>query len=180
MSIFYYDDTLARLEQQFLWDRSLAYLEKRFKIKQEAGILNSLIGFSWFYLIEGPIISRKYNDDPNNNALAIWRKYIDIGSQIAADDPYQLFISGYTLSLHGFYISNYYERRGYVFMRKSNTLTDDPQLKQITDNFLLNQDRKVYKHLENGGFVCKQLFNGKSLLDAYFREIYEPVKKVCK
>lgn len=172
MSLFYYDDYIEQLEQQFLWDKSLAYLERIYSLNQEISKLNSLIGFAWFYEIEGPIISKKYGNDPNKNALAIWKKYIDLGNKIAADDPTQLFISGYTLSLHGFFISGEYERKGLDYMRKCQAITDNPMLKQLADNFLLNRNSRKYKHIEKGSDICQKLFDGQSLLDEYFREIY--------
>ena len=92
---------------------------------------------------------------------------------MAADNPSQLFISGYTLSLHGFLISEEYERKGYDYMRKCYSITDDSMLKQLANNFLLNQDSPQYIHVANGSYISKKLFDGQSLLDAYFREMYE-------
>lgn len=36
--------------------------------------LNSLVGFAWYYLIEGPIDSGKYDKDENNIALDLLKK----------------------------------------------------------------------------------------------------------
>ena len=102
MSVFYYDRTLSAYEESFQWDQALSYLETLYHQREDARILYSLVGFSWFYEIEGPHESKLHADDPNRSALGVWKKYLDLGERKAGKDPLFLFIAGYTLSLHGF------------------------------------------------------------------------------
>lgn len=108
MGVFYFDEMLLAYEGLYQWDQALNYLEELYLERIDRRILYSLIGFSWFYLIEGPVVSKKYANDQNTMALNIWKKYIDIGTPEAYEDPFFNFIAGYTLSLHGYYINEEY------------------------------------------------------------------------
>ena len=175
MGIFYFDNTLLAYEANFQWDQSLKYLERLFLERKDAKILYSLIGFSWFYLIEGPVISKKYANDPNVMPKDIWKKYIDVGAIEACNDPFYYFIAGYTLSLHGFHIDEEYEKKGNQFMKTCLSLADNVLLQEMAENFLVNEhSRRPHRHIfvKDGESICKQFFNGKSLLDKYFNRIY--------
>ena len=172
MSIFYYDRTLSAYEESFQWDQALSYLEALYHQQEDARILYSLVGFSWFYAIEGPHESKLHEDDPNRSALGIWKKYLDLGERKASTDPLFLFIAGYTLSLHGFLLGDPYEERGAKLMRSCLALSRDVFLRQLAENFLLNEHTKKYVAVQNGKAICEQLFCGSSLLDRYFWEIY--------
>ena len=172
MSIFYYDRTLSSYEESFQWDQALSYLEALYHQQEDARILYSLVGFSWFYAIEGPHESKLHEDDPNRSALGIWKKYLDLGERKASMDPLFLFIAGYTLSLHGFLLGDPYEERGAKLMRSCLALSRDVFLRQLAENFLLNEHTKKYVAVQNGKAICEQLFCGSSLLDRYFWEIY--------
>ena len=172
MEIFYFDQTLESYEKLYQWDKALNYLEDKYVQQKGIQILCSLIGFSWFYLIEGPVVSREYQNDSNSNALYIWKKYLDVGAVEAGDDPYFNFIAGYTLSLHGFYINEEYERKGSGFINKCMHLTDNTFLYQLAENFAKNEHSRKYIPLKNGRAICERLFYGGSLLDEYFNELY--------
>ena len=172
MSIFYYDATLSAYESHFLWEQALGYLEKRYAERKENKILNTLVGFSWLYFIEGPIISKKFENDQNGSTLNTWRKYIDLGAAESPEDPFFCFIAGYTLSLHGFHISESYEKKGHSLMEACLRFTNDPWLQQLAENILLNEHAKQYHPLQNGQQICGQFFDGRSLLDRYFNEVF--------
>lgn len=172
MGIFYYDEMLSSFESNYLWDQALGYLEKLYIERKESKIINALVGFSWFYLIEGPIVSKKFEDDQNRMALNTWKKYIDLGIIESSEDPFFNFIAGYTLSLHGFYISEEYEKKGNQFVKTCLKLTKNTLLQQLAENFLINEYSNQYKPLKNGKEICEQFFNSESLLDKYFYEIF--------
>ena len=172
MKVLYYDERLKELENNYKWNDALYYLEGLYEQNNAIDILNSLVGFSWYYLIEGPIDSRKFEHDKNEDALFIWKKYIDIGSRIAFQNQFFNFISGYTLSLHGFLINSEYEKQGILFMKRCFNMEDNALLKQLALHFLKNEKAKKYIPLMNGRELCKELFNGTSLLEKYFNEIY--------
>ena len=172
MGIFYYDEMLSSYESDYQWDQALGYLEKLYAERKESKIINALVGFSWFYLIEGSIVSKKSENDQNTMALSIWKKYIDLGTIESSKDPIFNFIAGYTLSLHGFYISEEYEKKGNQFVKTCLYLTKNTLLQQLAENFLNNEYSNKYKPLKNGKEICEQFFNGESLLDHYFNEIF--------
>ena len=174
MSIFYYDDLLAYYEMNYMWNKALDYLERLYSERREPQILYSLIGFSWFYLVEGPLVSKQYENDQDETALIMWKKYIDVGKIEASDDPLFNYIAGYTLSLHGIYINDRYEAEGSRLMKLCSSLAKDTNLKQLADNFLLNEYAEHYTPICNGELICSQFFDGKSLLDEYFNELFNP------
>ena len=170
--MFYFDQIVKKYEKSFSWDNVLTYLEERFLKESNVFVLNSLIGFSWYYLIEGPIDSGKYQNDENELALAIWKKYIDIGIQTACDNQYFNFIAGYTLSMNGFLINSEYESKGILFMKNCYEISDDLSLKLLADNFLKNEKCKKHVPLKNSKKICADIFSGDSLLERYFCTIY--------
>lgn len=172
MSLFYFDDKLESYESSFQWDQALEYLQDLFVHNDSIPLLNSLVGFSWLYLTEGPVISQKFEDDPSVLPLAVWKKYIDFGILTASSNPYFNFIAGYTLSLSGLYISSEYESMGTTLMMKCSHLAGDKPLKELADYFLINEESTKYIPLTNGKAICQKLFGGKSLLDRYFSELY--------
>lgn len=169
---FYFDRILSVFEKFFQWDQALVYLENLYSKDKAISILNSLVGYSWYYLVEGPITSRMYENDPNVMALEVWKKYIDIGSCVAHNNPFFNFIAGYTLCMHGFLINDCYERKGPVYMKKCLDSSDNVMLQQLAKNFLDNEKSSQYTPVKEGKTICAQLFNGESLLDEYFREFY--------
>ena len=170
--LFYYDEKLKKYEDFFCWDDALTYLEDVYQKNGEISMLNSLIGFSWYYLFEGPCISRKYENDESRLAPAIWKKYINIGIQKAIEDPYYCFIAGYTLSMDGYYLGRSYEEMGTALMEKCIKVTDDMMLKSLACNFVQNTHSKSHISLKTGDAICLRLFSGNSLLDQYFHELY--------
>ena len=169
---FYFDKKLCTYENLFQWDRALIYLESLYSKNKDITLLNSLIGYSWYYLIEGPVVSQEYENDKSVMALAVWKKYIDLGAQEARNNPFFNFIAGYTLSLHGFYINEEYERKGHVFMKNCLDMSNNLMLKNLSENFLKNERSPKYIPLKDGRAICTQLFKGESLLDRYFNKIY--------
>ena len=139
MGVFYFDEMLLAYEGLYQWDQALNYLEELYLERIDRRILYSLIGFSWFYLIEGPVVSKKYANDQNTMALNIWKKYIDIGTLEAYEDPFFNFIAGYTLSLHVYYINEEYEKKGNLFIKNCINLSNNVLLQQLAENFLNNE-----------------------------------------
>ena len=169
---FYFDEKVKAYEEHFQWDKSLIYLETLYLQNPEIPILNALIGYSWLYFVEGPIISGEYEDDVNTLPLEYWKKYVDVGMDIARNNPYFNFIAGYTLSLDGYYLGSTYEQLGNLLMKICMEITDDLKLKDLANNFIKNTSSKEYMPVSNGDVICSRLFYGGSLLDQYFCEIY--------
>ena len=136
--MFYFDKTISNCEKNFLWDQSLIYLEKKFLEDPNTLLINSLVGFSWYYLIEGPIDSKRYRNDESKLPFDTWKKYIDIGNQMAYNNQYFNFIVGYTLSMHGFLINKEYEIMGIQCIKKCCSIADDQCLLMVATNFLKN------------------------------------------
>ena len=170
---FYFDEQIRAYEEHFQWDESLIYLEKRYMQCKKSSMLSALVGYSWLYLVEGPIISGKYENDDSIFPIQYWEKYINIGLDTARDDPQFNFIAGYTLSLDWYYLGPIYEQDGYLLMKRCAENTDELYLRDIAHNFILNARSKEYIPLSNGDAICSSLFRGGSLLDQYFCEIYK-------
>ena len=172
--MFYFDNNLKKYELEYSWDKALLYLERLFQEQPTPEKLNSLVGFAWYYLIEGPNDSGKYDNDENYRALDIWEKYIGIGLKNYLNDAGFCFITGYSLLLHGFYIEEYkdnYEQVGLSLLEEVNNSTVD-NLKEIVNVVFEYQKQKKYKPLKVKREVLEQLFHGGSLLEEYFKELY--------
>ena len=172
--MFYFDKNIKRFESENSWDKALIYLESLFFKQQDNRILNSLVGFSWYYLIEGPIVSKKYDKDENLLALDIWKKHLKNGLKNHKKDPAFYFIAGYTLLLHGFYIDDYSknsELTGINLLKKAVN-TNNIELQELVNLILKMQMQKKYKPLKMDKKVLEKLFNHGSLLEQYFIELY--------
>ena len=170
--MFYYDDFLLSCEHNYQWDDALKHLDELYRKDKRLQVLYSLIGFSWFYLTSGPLIEKSYSNNLNEFALSIWKYYINLGSIDAFDDPFFNFITGYTLSLHGIYINEWYERMGILYINRCLLLTKNEHLRLLAENFMHNQYSDCYLCVKDCDIVCKEFFNGNSLLDEYFKTIY--------
>lgn len=172
--MFYFDEVIRKFEKGYCWDKALIHLEKIYVNQPDVNIINSLVGFSWYYLIEGPVDSHQFSQDSNELALDIWKKYINIGLTKYKNDYSFCFIAGYTLLLHGFYIKEYqnnYESVG-INLLQTASITDDPNLKQLVDCILKMQMQKKYKPLKIDSTVLDNLFDETPLLKKYFEEIF--------
>lgn len=172
MDCFYFDNKLSVYESFFQWDDALNYLEELYSHNKDITVLCSLVGYSWYYLVEGPITSKLFENDPNVMALKIWKKYIDVGVREAYNNSFFNFIAGYTLSLHGFFISGEYERKGKEFLERCLALSDDLMVRRLAENFLENEKSKQYIPLKDAKIICRHFFCGNSLLSQYFMDIY--------
>lgn len=174
--IFYFDNNIAEYEKKFQWDLSLEYLNKKFKEKPSVEILNSLIGFSWYYLVEGPLESGKFANDKCTLGLIYWKKYIDIGLCRYNSNSSFNFIAGYTLYLHGFLIDkkfdSNYENLSIELMKKCSNQIDKSNINKVALQFLQALKKKKYTFIKISKDILQDLFSGGSLLEKYFIEIY--------
>ncbi|HBF86448.1 MAG TPA: hypothetical protein DDW54_02075 [Clostridiales bacterium] len=172
--MFFFDDKIKQYEQIMDYDTLLLYLEEIFW-NDPNEILPAIIGYAWYFSIEGNVnvSPKQYN---YQTYLNIWKKYIDIGLEHFTINPVFDFIAGYSLSLHGMYLDfafeRKYEKEGLKLMKKCVELSKDISLGKVAENFLINAKSRKRVPLENGDKICKELFNGDSVLDKYFSEIY--------
>ena len=172
--MFYFDGNLKKYETDSSWDKSLLYLERLFQKEPTIEKLNSLVGFAWYYLIEGPIDSKKYGNDENIIAIYIWEKYIDVGFKQYLNNPVFCFIAGYSLLMHGFYLDKYkinYQQVGIELLNKSINFADK-NLQEVVNVILKHSKQRKYKPLKIKHEVLEQIFHGDSLLEEYFKELY--------
>lgn len=171
--MFFYDEKLQTYESLFSWDEAISYLEDMYSETDEISVLNSLIGFSWYYLFEGPSFSKKYENDESRLAPIIWKKYIDHGLQNGVDDPSFFYIAGYTLSMDGYFLGKRYGEMGPVLMEKCAEISRNPYLQKLANHFLINQHTSGYVPIATSNLIITQLFAGDSLLEKLFRELLE-------
>ena len=172
--MFYFDVNLKKYETEHSWDKALLYLESLYLNQPTCDKLNSLVGFSWYYLVEGPIDSGKYDKDENCIALDIWKKYLRIGFENHFDNPSFCFIAGYSLLMHGFYIEEYStncEKVGLNILNKIND-SNETNLKEVVGIIFEYQRQKKYRPLKIKQEVLNQKFKSESLLEQYFKELY--------
>lgn len=172
--MFYFDNTLQKLEAEHSWDKALIYLEDLFVVKNDITILNSLIGFSWYYFVEGPFISSKYGKDEGELPLVTWEKYIKIGMDNFANDCRFCFVAGYTLLLHGFFIKAYQQNYKSIGLEllKSSANTTDTYLKELVDTIINLEHSKKYVKSEVSITALSNLFSQNSLLEKYFKDMF--------
>lgn len=172
MSFFYYDSIIRENEEKLNFKPIIKHLESLLKKSLNIDILVTLIGSSWFYCIEGDV-----NQSPIDYVwdfyLSKWKQYIDFGFEKYSNNDKFCYIAGYTLSLHGLYISEEYEKNGLMLIKKCFEICEDNNLKTLAQNFIENENNyKKYKPLKNSLIIIKDLFPNNSMLDIYFREIY--------
>lgn len=100
LKMFYFDDKIYAFEKNAAFNDCLRYLENLFQKTGASNVLNSLIGFSWYYLIEGPLDSGRYEKEDTSFALSTWKQYIDKVIDSDVYDSFTLYICAYTLSLN--------------------------------------------------------------------------------
>lgn len=172
--MFYFDGDLKKYEAEHSWDEALLHLEDQFLNSPTCEKLNSLVGFSWYYLIEGPIDSGKYEKDESKLPLATWEKYIKIGMDNYINDHRFCFIAGYTLLLHGFFIKAYqhnYKSIG-LGLLESSANTTDTYLKELVDTIINLEYSKKYVKPEVSITALSNLFSQNSLLEKYFKDMF--------
>ena len=169
--MFYCDESLKELEKVFAWDEVLLYLENLFNDSPQVNILNYLIGFAWYATVEGPFYKSGFGIEESDISISFWKKYIDIGEKKYKENPYYNFISGYTLAMDGFFISEYYEQKGLFFIKKCIETSKDLPIKKLAENFLLNMGKK-HVPLVDGKRICDKLFDKETLLGEYFISIF--------
>lgn len=115
MSFFYYDDKMRKYEEKLNFTPIICHLENLFEISPNEDLLATLIGVAWYYCIEGNVNQTPIDYDWRLY-LYKWKQYIDLGSEKFNDSEKFCYIAGYTLSLHGFYISESYEKGGWIYL----------------------------------------------------------------
>ena len=172
INMFYYDLNLKKYESLYKWDDALIYLEKLYK-GNDVTLLTTIIGFSWYYFVEGPLISKMYSKDESLNPQKIWKKYVDLTIKNNISDQYLLYILGYTLSVHGLYLGPNYESIGNQYMQKAKMVCTDPKLSVLLDTFIEMSNRKKYEPVYLPDELLLEVFNSGSLLDKYFIDTYK-------
>ncbi|MBR1891894.1 MAG: hypothetical protein IJ811_05320 [Clostridia bacterium] len=172
MIMFLYDNKIAQFEQNKEYNSILTYLVTKYEQAPSSILINTIIGYSWYLLISHEF----YNESWYNwiDYEEKWIKYMNIGKVCFAEDASVNFIIGYTLSISWEYIANqsdFSEKDGLTYIKKSVDMASDCTIKQLTMFFLnrsLNYSRKT-KCLPKE--IVHELFPHASLIDNYFKEI---------
>ena len=172
MVIFYYDKTIETYEKNFNYQAIIDYLKCLFTRDKKEEFLTSLIGYTWFFLVEGEVI----NDIRDwNQRLSEFKYCIDLGLSYYNYSDRICYITGYVLDLHGFYLGNDYENKGLSLMRRCVVESKNDNIRRIAEYFIKNaESNKSQKHNspENIAKIVCELFPSKSILDLYFKIIY--------
>ena len=161
--MFYCDKEIREFEEKLNYSPIINKLKEKYTMQGEIIFLNSIIAYSWYYLVEGDVNQMPINYDWKF-LLDNWKKYIDIGIEENITSPYFYFIVGYTLDLHGDYISQDYQEKGKKFMEKCLIIKENSEINRLARKFLLNENDK-----EKINTACNHLFPNNSLIDQYFK-----------
>lgn len=171
MQIFYYDKVIEDYEMKSKYKLVITHLENLYKENSTAELICSLIGYSWYYLIECDCL----NPSEWQFFLDKFHYYIDLGLDKFIDNNKFCFVAGYTLDLHGFYIDKAYEQKGIVLMNKCIELSKNKYLKLLAcyfvDNAKKSRLKKIRLKKEDKHYLFL-LFPNNSMIDVYFREIF--------
>lgn len=174
--MFYYDSVLKNCESNNEWGKALVYLDSLFNKTRNEQLVVTAVGFAWYYFIEGAVESKNYNSKNNYIGLEYWKKYLSIGFNKFSNSSYFCFIAGYTLALHGFFISDEsninQEEKGYSLIKKCEQTSKNAILKNISACFLERRNSKKIIDSNLTEVQLKALFNTDSLLDRYFINIF--------
>lgn len=174
MALFYFDEYVKEREAIGDYTPVIERLESIYTATAKAETVTSLVGYSWYYLIEGDVNTATVNYDYELH-LKKFKQYIDIGLEKFSDDEGFCFTAGYCLDLHGFYLGEEYERKGKELMKKCLQSSRDGALGCLAEIFL--SDGKKKKHDEQRiNAAVAELFPSGSLLDKYFRQIFSARK----
>ena len=177
--MFYYDLVLKESESKFNWKIALEYLDMLYVEEHSEQIVVTIVGFAWYYFIEGAVESKSYNLESCQIGLDYWKKYLDIGFKEFYDSPFFCFIAGYTLALHGFFIEGEahvdQEERGYSLMKKCLKTANDDILKEVSDCFLKRRNATNIGSFGLKEDRLKLLFDTDSLIDKYFIRIFSKI-----
>lgn len=171
--MFYFNSTIHSFENNKSYNDAIKYLEKLYQKNKTTQVLNSLIAFSWYYLIEGPIDSRLYEKEDTSFAYTIWKKYIDNVISSKKVDASTLYVCGYTLSLHGMILGAEYEGIGSSLMKDALKKCDDSNLKELINAFIEMEKQRKYKPIKISNETLLKLFDSHSLVGKYFVDLYK-------
>lgn len=171
--MLYFDEKIKEYESNYFYNNSLLYLEGLYKQKKSIDLLNSLIIFSWYYTIEGPIDSKKYGTEDTSFSFEIWRKYVEIIVNSECCDPSTLYFCAYSLSLHGFLLGSDMESVGAKMIESALNCCKDEKLKELIVVFQTMSNQKKYKPLKVKKEILTSIFNEESMVGQYFIEMYK-------
>ena len=170
--MFLYDNRIAQFEKNKEYNSVLIYLVTKFEQAPSSILINTIIGYSWYLFTSHEFDNESWYDWSDYKEK--WIKFMDIGKVCFTEDASVNFIIGYTLSTSWEYIANqsdFSEKDGLTYIKKSVEMASDCAIKQLTMFFLnrnLNYSRKT-KCLSKE--IVYELFPHNSLLDNYFKQI---------
>lgn len=169
MPVFYYDEKIRECEKDLNFSQVINYLEELFKEKENVQILNSLIAYSWYFFVEGSFLLKDDNFNGENYLLK-WDLYLEYGQKRYFKFPEFLYVAGYTLGLHWFFLyPKYNETTGLALMKRCYDLNTDINLQVLSNNFIKNSSQsKRNIILDNLKEISSKLFPSNSLIDQYF------------
>lgn len=172
MPVLYCDKKIKDFEKRLNLSQIIDYLEALFIKKEDEHKLASLIVYSWYFFIEGGFLLSDNNFD-DEFYLSKWSFYLDYGEKNYSNVPEILFVSGYTLGLHWFFLdSKYNKKTGIEFMKRCCEISSDLSMKKLS-NYFIHNDLKSKKNivLEQASEICNEMFPSDSMTDRYFRSV---------
>lgn len=162
--LFFYNDEIKHYEEKSCCNDIIFYLEQIYHETESDRTLSTLIGYLWYFLIEGDVNQsfQNYNWEFMYDKL---NEYLNIGFKFFSKSPIFCFTSGYILLLHWMNIDVKYEHKGKSLLLEIIHMDTNNELKELSIYILSNQ--KVPMSME----VITTLFPTSSILDKYFRDV---------
>lgn len=162
--MLYYDKVMKEYEKSLKYDSILSYLESMYAQTKDEQILATLIGYAWYFLVEGDL------DEPTEYnwefSLEKWREYILKGELQKVSNELYLFIVGYSLMLNYEFLPEFKE----IGVSKINILSElEHEVLTPIAKYLINRKKFSLKDRDD---AILNYFNKKSILDLYFKEIF--------
>lgn len=166
----FFDADIGVYEDELNFAAAIEYMEKIFNSIQRDDLIATLVGTSWYYLVEGDV-NQSPKDYKWEYFLSKWKQYIDIGLELYPDSERFCYIAGYTLSLHGIYINSEYEKKGLQLMSHCEEVAISPAIKRLAQIFIEKSKRKKVTLSAQEKEIIQELFPSESMLDNYFKQI---------
>lgn len=171
MVVFYSDENIRLKEVELDFKSVIEIVEEKFNDTNHPVYLATLIGYSWFFYIEGDINNQSV-EYKWEYYLEKWKHYISLGIKNFGTEANICWIIGYSIYLHWIHLGPKYQNVGIEMLKLSHKLSQNDMLKSITSCIIKNIP------VSNLGIHVNdlELFPTNSILDNYFKEMFA-VKK---
>lgn len=162
--LFFYNNEIQHYEKKNCCNDIIFCLEHIYHEQKNDKVLSTLVGYLWYFLIEGDVNQsfQNYNWKFMHDKL---NEYLNIGFISFSKSPIFCFTSGYILLLHWMSINVKYEHKGKSLLLEIIKMGTNNELNELSAYILSNKKDTIDRELIN------TLFPTSSILDRYFQDV---------